>query len=151
MISPEECSCTCPDFYLRKNCCKHIYFIFNRIALKEDLLKKINTSDLTIDEESWNSLDVEITGRLKTRLDGNEQSNTNLSSIAHREECNECAICFEGFTDNCASFPSFESCSHCQNRFHQVCIQKWLESRTYNPTCPLCRGLGFKMKVVMTL
>ena len=48
----------CQKIYLRKNCCKHLFIlIFNRIALKEDLLRKIN-KPFNFDEESWNSLDV---------------------------------------------------------------------------------------------
>lgn len=131
VISPEECSCTCPDFFIRKMSCKHIYFVISRIACKDNLLGKI-TSEMKIDEESWKVLDKNIMEKLKNRINGCDAV-TEVTK-QYRENCTECAICFEEFTNN-----KFDSCSNCSNRFHTECINKWLSTNKYNPSCPLCR------------
>lgn len=45
-------------------------------------------------------------------------------------EYTDCAICLEKNSNN------VYKCSTCENYFHIVCIERWLDT---NNTCPICR------------
>jgi hypothetical protein len=113
-ICKNESKCTCIDFKLRKNTCKHIMFISTRV-LKQ------------------NSIAVKMTKELSESLENiiDEYKNLNVTRKIHKEDV--CVICYEDYstTDNC------DICSVCNNGFHCKCMEIWLKQQN---NCPLCRS-----------
>ncbi|KAJ8452576.1 hypothetical protein Cgig2_004912 [Carnegiea gigantea] len=61
------------------------------------------------------------------------------------ENCTECAICFEGFTDDDGDRDSNKKkiavrvLPECGHKFHERCLTPWLSICRSQPTCPKCR------------
>ncbi len=124
ILSGEKVKCKCMDFNIRKNVCKHMYFILGRI-LKD--CKIINKIKCVVDiEDNFNDISL----NLKNILSKHVSNNTNDLEYDNKE-C--CSICFEEFGDE-----SVEQCQlSCKNVFHTECINLWLSN---NNSCPLCRS-----------
>ena len=126
ILSNENVKCKCMDFNIRKNVCKHMYFILGRILKDCKILNKIKcVSDI---EDNFD----DISFNLKNILSKHVSNITNTNDLEYdNKEC--CSICFEEFGDE-----SVEQCQlSCKNVFHTECINLWLSN---NNSCPLCRS-----------
>ena len=123
-LSSENVKCKCMDFNIRKNVCKHMYFILGRILKDSKIINKIKcVADI---EDNFNDISL----NLKNILNKHVSNNTNDLEYDNKE-C--CSICFEEFGDE-----SVEQCQlSCKNVFHTECINLWLSN---NNSCPLCRS-----------
>jgi len=124
IANPTEISCNCPDFKKRSkeknNLCKHLYFIFYRIANAQRTSENIFQSNPDFSEN--------LMKKLKTRID-----NIDVNYNYDVDDCaNDCVICFETVANKESNF----SCCLCKNIFHKNCINRWIK---INNTCPLCR------------
>lgn len=108
-------TCTCIDFKLRKNTCKHIMFISTRVLKQNDIVVKMSTEV----SESLNELIEKYKNIDKDTVE------------VHKEDA--CVICYEDYssTDKC------DFCTVCKNGFHCKCMEIWLKQQN---NCPLCRS-----------
>jgi hypothetical protein len=134
-VCPESTACTCPDFKLRRETCKHIYFMVGRVLGDVALMNQL--------EDGCGSQALVAAGfsdrierRLRARL---ETSKTTMVSDADTsrddevpgEDGSDCVVCFEALAAKAWR------CDGCRQRcMHDSCAQLWLR-RT--PSCPLCR------------
>ena len=127
VIANNTVKCKCMDFNIRKNVCKHMYFILGRILKDCEILNKIKgISDI---EDNFNDISINLKNILSKHVSNDSK---NSSEIKYdNKEC--CSICFEEFGDE-----SIEQCElSCKNVFHTECINLWLSN---NNSCPLCRS-----------
>ena len=124
ILSNEKVKCKCMDFNIRKNVCKHMYFILGRILKDSKIINKIKSvADI---EENFNDISLNLKNILSKHV-----SNNIIDFEYDNKEC--CSICFEEFGDE-----SVEQCQlSCKNVFHTECINLWLSN---NNSCPLCRS-----------
>jgi Ring finger domain len=57
------------------------------------------------------------------------------SATSHESSSPQCVICMHEYVP-CDEVRYFAPCNH---KYHKVCIDLWLMSWTYGPTCPICR------------
>jgi hypothetical protein len=124
VLTPEEMSCTCPDFKKRKKLCKHLYFVIAKIANDKKSLKRL--------DEITNIFEIntKLTNQLKKRLQKRIEEQT--IDDDDNDELTECVICFEDIK----KCQRDVSCTKCKHTFHKTCIERWLQNKE---NCPLCR------------
>jgi hypothetical protein len=125
IMSENKVKCKCMDFNIRKNVCKHMYFILGRILKESKILDKINTIyDI---EDNFEVISIHL-----KKILSNHVSNEKDCNFEYNNKDN-CSICFEEFGDE-----SVEQCQlTCKNVFHSECVNLWLSQ---NNSCPLCRS-----------
>jgi hypothetical protein len=130
--SEGDLKCTCPDFYLRKRLCKHLFFIIGRIAQLPDLTKLlVQQKAVSLDDQQYSQLIIGLRERLKQRGSTTEKKNDDSTKIGGEDE--SCFICFESL----AGETMVKCRTTCQNFFHQSCMNIWLKRKQ---NCPLCRS-----------
>jgi hypothetical protein len=106
-VCDPKITCTCMDYKLRKNYCKHIYFIFvNVFKIVPDISKEYTIDELVKLHESF------------------------IDHVIDSPRNDECCICFEPLTKPVV-------CGTCSNGFHQTCINSMVQvSKKHNcPLC----------------
>jgi len=126
LICKNKVKCRCMDFNIRKNVCKHMFFILGRILKDSKIINKVNKiQDI---ENNFNF----ISENLKKVLVNHVSCKEDIEIEYDKNEC--CSICFEEFGDE-----DIQQCElTCKNVFHTECINLWLAS---NNSCPLCRSI----------
>lgn len=126
--------CGCPDYYMRKKTCKHLFFLLHRVAQMAVDETMTTVSKITID---YNQLSDQLVSRLSNRTSAPRAASTSKTapapaSVALKSD-DDCPICFETMKDE-----KLTQCQiTCHNYFHESCISRWTRS---NNTCPLCRS-----------
>jgi hypothetical protein len=115
-IQENKSTCTCIDFKLRKNTCKHIMFISTRVLKQNDIAVKMTKS---------------LSESLENIVEKYKNVVESVSEQIHKEDT--CVICYEDYqsTDKC------DFCEICKNGFHCKCMEIWLKQQN---NCPLCRS-----------
>lgn len=126
IINSDKCTCTCMDFILRKNACKHLIFITERIA-KISLITYYMINNNQLDSVNFDLL----SDKLKDKLISKPIQTDDSKRIAGADE--ECFICFESLSGETL----VQCITTCKNYFHDECLKIWLNN---NNTCPLCRA-----------
>ena len=125
LISCNKVKCKCMDFNIRKNVCKHMFFILGRILKDSKIINKIDKI-----EDIENNFKI-ISDNLQCVLSNHVSDKDSVVINYDKKEC--CSICFEEFGDE-----DIQQCElTCKNVFHTECINLWLAS---NNSCPLCRS-----------
>ena len=125
LLSDNKVKCKCMDFNIRKNVCKHMFFILGRILKDSKIINKVNKI-----EDIQNNFKI-ISDTLKVVLSSQISDKESTNIEYDKKEC--CSICFEEFGDE-----DIQQCElTCKNVFHTECINLWLAS---NNSCPLCRS-----------
>lgn len=135
--------CTCPDYKLRQNRCKHIYFILLRVMktdnededeyTTEELLEMYSNipriaSNLIVDEE-FKGLYKKLSG-----TDG-EDDDDKKEVVKRKSEDDICPICLDDL-DNTGDL---DYCKYsCGKYIHKKCFQMW--SKKNKATCVYCRN-----------
>lgn len=80
---------------------------------------------------------------VQTGILRSDERQRRLNRLAAKAECKaqdgtaseQCAVCVESIFagEEVLRLP----CSH---RFHKACVVRWLESSSFQPSCPLCKG-----------
>jgi len=124
-LSSKKFSCSCPDHQTKHTFCKHLLFLVVRVGKQFDLgalliqrpktLWKKNGFDTC--SKSWSKCLSHLVKTCETI----ESSDDDI-----------CAICYDDI-----GIDNLVECSNsCHNKYHKLCIDKWLEK---SKTCPLCR------------
>lgn len=119
--------CTCPDFKIRKNVCKHFFFVVAQVAGDLSLFERISQNLTT---EQYDLLDLLLTKRLNENRHGEKREGNDRGDEF-------CSICTIDFDENEGEEHYDPHCHECRHKFHYSCIQQWLR---INRTCPLCRS-----------
>lgn len=155
-------SCSCPDYTMRHNQCKHIYFVQDKVLEQvseeerwELALKKIEDSQKTHDEymaslevmeeykikkmekEKRGKEEVENRGKEETENRGKEEVEK-LSNVIRQKKWEEedCAICFEKMIRG----ENVVWCtSSCGQTIHQACFYRWCRQKNAE-SCVYCRA-----------
>lgn len=135
-FNKEKLSCTCPDYRLRNNICKHIYFIIGRVLKDLSLMDELgNSPDISIFSVA-KDLSERLNNVLYDRLNKQKVEPNNLT--IPEEEC--CPICYEDYEEN-ESADSLSRCNVCKKFIHTECLNVWLKR---GGNCPLCRSLWIR-------
>lgn len=132
-------TCSCGDFCIRKNICKHIYYVCEKIfsisyeslCLSDfDNLKQKVTNKLPhLSNILANSSDLNRYKHLLQKKDDNDNDN----KTTYRND--SCLICLTDFDKNESLF----TCKICLNAVHDNCFSKWKIYKK-NGNCILCRS-----------
>lgn len=130
--------CTCMDFKLHKNICKHIYFLIGKVGrLNLDQIRTmfgtLNTSKSAFLKTTFFTRKTQQRKKLSIILQKIvEIIEKNVKEMKKGDGENDCCICLETLekNDRCLD------CQECKNLFHSSCIRFWLDSER---KCPLCR------------
>lgn len=137
--------CSCPDSTFRKQTCKHIHFLSNKVlfnyynkkftidelkALYQDTLKRLPHLDHIYDkdiEQQYNQVLDESAGILHE-----------IDKPRNADE--DCCICMEPFTKNEVEnhVKFIVSCKVCKNGIHKECWTRW--NKHSHGKCPYCRA-----------
>jgi hypothetical protein len=140
-ICPESMACTCPDFQLRRETCKHIFFMVGRVLADVALMNDLENGD---GPEALVAacFSERIERRLRARLDaakttcGDTSDNSGTGS-GPDETCRseaDCVVCFEPLAS------MGWCCKRCRKEcMHLDCAKRWLKQ---TPSCPLCRHVN---------
>ena len=136
--------CTCMDFKLRQQLCKHIYFLIGKVGRLS--LEQIQTmfGDLSAPKSAF------LKTTFFTRKSHQQKKlsiilqkiveiiEKNVEEMKKGDGENDCCICLETLekNDRCID------CQQCKKLFHSSCIGFWLNNKK---KCPLCRtGINTK-------
>lgn len=133
--------CTCLDFRMRQNKCKHLYFILMRVMKVNDENKKTYTKkDL---QTMFNNIppitrNLMINKAIQTKYEKMcTIETTKTSTFVEQKPITEtdlCPICLDsllgGELDYCKDY--------CGNSIHQKCFKMWCKQN--KPICVFCRG-----------
>jgi Ring finger domain/SWIM zinc finger len=155
-----EPSCTCPDYYRRKDMCKHIMFVLLKV-IGLDVSNPLAYQKAYISSELDELYTILRTRRVGGTILANDQvraavaasqgSSSDVSSVAsvvpssvQRRSLlddSDCPICFDDLTNEPESKVTFCR-GTCGANFHLACISRWLTAMTLSkPSCPHCRQL----------
>ena len=123
--------CTCPDFYLRHNRCKHIYFVLIRIMNIPNVTDK-SYSDEDLSEMFMNippiAQDLIYKGDNVERNDGKEVEQK-------FEKGDICPICLDPLENG----KDLDFCRYsCGKTIHSKCFSMWVKSK--GSICVFCRA-----------
>ena len=123
--------CTCPDFYLRHNRCKHIYFVLIRIMNIPNVTDK-SYSDEDLSEMFMNippiAQDLIYKGDNIERNDGKEVEQK-------FEKGDICPICLDPLENG----KDLDFCRYsCGKTIHSKCFSMWVKSK--GSICVFCRA-----------
>ena len=123
--------CTCPDFYLRHNRCKHIYFVLIRIMNIPNVTDK-SYSDEDLSEMFMNippiAQDLIYKGDNIERNDGKEVEQK-------FEKGDICPICLDPLENG----KDLDFCRYsCGKTIHSKCFSMWVKSK--GSVCVFCRA-----------
>ena len=118
----DSMKCTCMDFVLHSNPCKHIFFILGRVGkIKWDVVQNLLIKNETKSLQTILSHCVIILkSMMMVRVNGNGE---------------DCPICLETLEE---SKDNFFSCPTCKQLLHDTCFEVW---QLTSSSCPLCRRL----------
>jgi len=66
IIGRDKINCTCPDYKIRQNICKHLYFIVGRIACCSESMSMLENTD-GLDESSFRLISDKLCERMFQR------------------------------------------------------------------------------------
>ncbi len=134
-VEDHQVSCTCMYAKTNYKVCKHVFFVFVRIAKMDPALF---VSDVPV---------FDVAGRFPGFADSllaatkrpEAPQPTTATATAETEGVDsrgntECCICYEGFGGE----PRY-TCERCANGVHAGCLERWLRAGSTSSTCPLCR------------
>ena len=127
LLGMESLVCGCPDYQIRNNTCKHLYFIFGKVLdfNQNKLLNLQRNKGLYVQYPEFNEL-------LHKRLTKKQTQENNTQQVSNLRSNEYCVICFEEFGNDMID------CNNCKNVFHSGCLRRWLKR---NEICPLCREI----------
>ena len=123
--------CTCPDFYLRHNRCKHIYFVLIRIMNIDNVTDKYY-SDEDLSEMFSNIPPVAQNLMYK----GDNMENNGGKEVEQKFEKGDiCPICLDPLENG----KELDFCRYsCGKTIHSKCFSMWVKSK--GSICVFCRA-----------
>ena len=123
--------CTCPDFYLRHNRCKHIYFVLIRIMNIDNVTDRYYSDD---DLTDMFSNIPPVAQNLMYK--GDEMENNEGKEVEQKFEKGDiCPICLDPLENG----KELDFCRYsCGKTIHSKCFSMWVKSK--GSICVFCRA-----------
>lgn len=159
-----QVSCTCMDFHLRRQVCKHLLFIYikvMRLSGHLPIYTRIRLDDEEIQQvfdEARHDPIAEAMAKPELRKawevavgykpsDGSESSSTPEAACEGKrlipEEGDVCGVCYEDLEPG--SVEGLEFClESCGRPIHVDCLETWFNTRGFARTCIWCRAIWRK-------
>ncbi|CBQ71722.1 conserved hypothetical protein [Sporisorium reilianum SRZ2] len=167
VVVDRNVSCSCMDFSLRRQVCKHLLFVYIKVLRLEGHLPIYTRVRLSVDEVEQvfdEALENPVAQALAKpalrkawetavgyQSDGNEmESDTEAASGSNQveeragkrlipEEGDVCGVCYEDLEPG--SVQGLEFClESCGRPIHTDCLETWFNTRGFNRTCIWCRA-----------
>lgn len=140
--------CTCPDHKIRKNTCKHIYFVCGKVIHIEpndwcrvdDIVAIADAIMLDFSHlaEEHVFVDESLKKKYEEKLSSKSDVDTDTAAVNAIDIRNtECCVCLCDIET--ASSKDVMVCCICQNGIHSVCWNKWRQVNK-NDRCVYCRS-----------
>ena len=138
-------SCTCPDYKIRRNRCKHIYFVLIRI------MNISNYTDREYSDEELSQMFMNIP-HISRNLIYKGENNEEQKIVEQKFEKGDiCPVCL----DDLENGKELDYCKYsCGKTIHKKCFSMWEKSK--GKVCVFCRGkwycnfpIGIPKKVSM--
>ena len=131
--------CTCPDFYLRRHRCKHIYFVLMRIMNTDNYTDSSYTDDELID--MFNNIPP-IAQNLMYK--GSAIPNEGKEVEQRFEKGDICPICLDPLENG----KDLDFCRYsCGKTIHSKCFSMWEKSR--GSICVFCRAQWYSSNLII--
>ena len=131
--------CTCPDFYLRRHRCKHIYFVLMRIMNADNYTDSSYTDDELID--MFNNIPP-IAQNLMYK--GSAIPNEGKEVEQRFEKGDICPICLDPLENG----KDLDFCRYsCGKTIHSKCFSMWEKSR--GSICVFCRAQWYCSNLII--
>ena len=131
--------CTCPDFYLRRHRCKHIYFVLMRIMNVDNYTDSSYTDDELID--MFNNIPP-IAQNLMYK--GSAIPNEGKEVEQRFEKGDICPICLDPLENG----KDLDFCRYsCGKTIHSKCFSMWEKSR--GSICVFCRAQWYCSNLII--
>ena len=131
--------CTCPDFYLRRHRCKHIYFVLMRIMNADNYTDSSYTDDELID--MFNNIPP-IAQNLMYK--GSAIPNEGKEVEQRFEKGDICPICLDPLENG----KELDFCRYsCGKTIHSKCFSMWEKSR--GSICVFCRAQWYCSNLII--
>ena len=131
--------CTCPDFYLRRHRCKHIYFVLMRIMNTDNYTDSSYTDDELID--MFNNIPP-IAQNLMYK--GSAIPNEGKEVEQRFEKGDICPICLDPLENG----KDLDFCRYsCGKTIHSKCFSMWEKSR--GSICVFCRAQWYCSNLII--
>ncbi|TKY86667.1 hypothetical protein EX895_004307 [Sporisorium graminicola] len=170
VVIDRSVSCSCMDFSLRRQVCKHLLFVYIKVLRLEGHLpvySRIRLSADEVDQVFDEALENPVAQALaKPELrkawetavgyqsEGDDEvasgsgsgtgSNRDEAPAGKRlvpEEGDVCGVCYEDLEPG--SIEGLEFClESCGRPIHTDCLETWFNTRGFNRTCIWCRAIG---------
>ena len=123
--------CTCPDFYLRHNRCKHIYFVLIRIMNIDNVTDRYYSDDDLTDMFS----NIQPVAQ-NLMYKGDEMENNEGKEVEQKFEKGDiCPICLDPLENG----KELDFCRYsCGKTIHSKCFSMWVKSK--GSICVFCRA-----------
>lgn len=159
-----QLSCSCIDFALRRNPCKHMLFVYLKVLRLPSHMPIYSRLTLSIEElrevfaaarqdpvaeamasshlrKAW---ETAVGYKPVSKSDTSSENVALVSAQGKRllpTEGDACGVCYEDFEPG--SDEGLEFClKSCGRPIHKDCLANWINSRTYGPpTCIWCRAI----------
>jgi len=149
-VKNQSPKCTCPDYKIRKNICKHIYFVCDKVmqvptfsweAIEDveevgtDVLNRLPNLHVT-DEYYTSKYDQILKRNSKQTAGKDENDNPQEKDEGFQIRNEDCCVCL-GEIENKSS-KEVMVCTTCHNGIHSICWKKWNQVNSDN-RCVYCR------------
>ena len=124
--------CTCPDFTVRKNICKHIFFIVGKVSKSNNIFNNlVSLNDFTVDNiQTIHTNLINEYNKVKNNL-----KNSNISTKIIIENDDNCGVCGISFEET-----ELWKCIECKHVFHKSCLKEWWNTNnSMTNCCAMCR------------
>lgn len=141
--------CSCPDYKLRKNICKHIYFILTKLLNNISVYDWLKIDKLDNIKDKLNKMLPQLNVKpddyyiklYEKHLNGVNENN--LETKYRRND--DCCICISKIENN----DTVIVCQICSNALHYNCWNRWKEVKN-DTLCVYCRNIIKGISVTVT-
>lgn len=158
-------SCSCVDFSLRRQVCKHLLFVYLKVLRLDSHLPVFPKTRLSAEEleevfdqalanpvaqamanpelrDAWKKAVGYTSDDESESAPGSSATGTNNVPVGKRllpEEGDVCGVCYEDLEPGCVE--GLEFClESCGRPIHTDCLETWFKTRGFAKTCIWCRS-----------
>lgn len=139
VLVKDDPTCTCPDYKLRGNRCKHIFFILLRVMKctnpDEEIFSSVDLREMFNNVPSINS-SIVASGEIKKVYHDkvSQIPEIELPAMIERKPLDDhCPVCLDSLSEGEVDYCKYS----CGKPIHKICLKFW--SKRKKATCVYCR------------